>query len=942
MNITFVTKGLSFNGDSLTQGGLGGSETAVLCMARELAARDHKVRVFCDCDAPGVYSGVEYYLYEEFAPQAEIIPTDVLIASRFTEPLRVPSFAGLRVLWLHDLLDKGVDAFPAALFQTDKLFGLSQYHIDGYLKQHPFLERLFHQTRNGVDLEMVDANKRPKVPGKLIYTSRPERGLHYLLEEIFPKILDRAPHSQLYVASYSLQDLQPHSDVSDLYAYCQAKIEQYGDRVVQLGSLSKPELYQEISSAEVMLYPTQFPEISCISAIEAQACGTPIVTTADFALTETAGAGCLIQHPVGSEKYTQSAVNYVLDIQQDTKFAAFVAEKGLAFVEENGYTWHRIAREWEQLFNDHFSLRDSEKLSISLEESGNVAHAQIRRNREYARDYAFPRVAIKKFTAEHINAWNTLRSMLRPDIKTIYIPYAVNPAELLLFAKWFPKAQVFAKPMDSGDADWFRQALDGVENAHVCVSHPIAISQWDVIYLGSQLECESKFEKTLQALSQKLSSNGVFALAPRYRHEGLVSKRLWNFDGEDLRTVFANCESTSIFVPSGRDSVGYCYGYWAVVASKARTYSRLHLRDRMHRFRPKQSVSVCMITKNEEDWLLGCLKSIEQIADEIIIADTGSTDGTIEIARQFKNVEVHTVEFEDFSQARNASIESANGDWVLWIDADERITASSKIRKYLEGPLFDGLVIDQNHLSLDAQGDPDQPVRVFRNHKGFKFVGCIHEQPEMGGGGRYDVDIEPSLALSDVDIVHFGYITEEQRRWKCSARNIALLIKDVKENPHRMKTWMFVMRDYLNLVKWFLPKVDPVEGSVIQELLSAVVFTYFHKFNCVKTPIAERAFAFYQEALAYLAHFDLTLSNSEERPFQIGTSLAASFTEIENTTLQMRTRWFLCREEMEVFLDEQKQQLNKALGYVDDSSADAFHFHCELPNPEELLKLGLQ
>ena len=82
-------------------------------------------------------------------------------------------------------------------------------------------------------------------------------------------------------------------------------------------------------------------------------------------------------------------------------------------------------------------------------------------------------------------------------------------------------------------------------------------------------------------------------------------------------------------------------------------------------------LSVCMIVKNEEKTLARCLYSIKDIADEIVVVDTGSTDKTTDIAQEF-GAKVFSLDWkDDFSAARNFSLEKATGAWILIIDADE-------------------------------------------------------------------------------------------------------------------------------------------------------------------------------------------------------------------------------------------------------------------------------
>lgn len=94
-------------------------------------------------------------------------------------------------------------------------------------------------------------------------------------------------------------------------------------------------------------------------------------------------------------------------------------------------------------------------------------------------------------------------------------------------------------------------------------------------------------------------------------------------------------------------------------------------------------ISLCMIAKNEENFLEKCLNSVKNIADEIIIADTGSTDRTKEIAKKF-NARIYDFKWsDDFSKARNFSIKKAAKEWILILDADE--TISKKDLKKIKG-----------------------------------------------------------------------------------------------------------------------------------------------------------------------------------------------------------------------------------------------------------------
>ena len=92
----------------------------------------------------------------------------------------------------------------------------------------------------------------------------------------------------------------------------------------------------------------------------------------------------------------------------------------------------------------------------------------------------------------------------------------------------------------------------------------------------------------------------------------------------------------------------------------------------------KPEISVCMIVKNEEDNITQCLSSVRDVADEIVVVDTGSCDNTLAIAQSF-GAKVFSCPWEDnFSIPRNVSLEHAQGEWILMIDADEQLAEESK------------------------------------------------------------------------------------------------------------------------------------------------------------------------------------------------------------------------------------------------------------------------
>lgn len=195
-------------------------------------------------------------------------------------------------------------------------------------------------------------------------------------------------------------------------------------------------------------------------------------------------------------------------------------------------------------------------------------------------------------------------------------------------------------------------------------------------------------------------------------------------------------------------------------------------------------LSACLITKNEEQNLPRCLKSLEGLADEIVVVDTGSTDRTVEIAEQFGAKIGHFAWIDDFSAARNESLRLATGEWVLWIDADEEVDPSglTMIREGLMRPQFGGYFIQiDNRLGEGTTADRyvHTPVRLFRRLPGIEFTLRIHEQvlPSIERLGL------PTATIAGARLNHYGYTEQVMAERNKLDRTIGMLRREIDENP---------------------------------------------------------------------------------------------------------------------------------------------------------------
>jgi glycosyltransferase involved in cell wall biosynthesis len=142
-------------------------------------------------------------------------------------------------------------------------------------------------------------------------------------------------------------------------------------------------------------------------------------------------------------------------------------------------------------------------------------------------------------------------------------------------------------------------------------------------------------------------------------------------------------------------------------------------------------LSVCMIVKNEERFLPGCLRSVEGLADELVIVDTGSEDKTKDIVRAHGATLLEYPWTGDFSAARNVGLAHARGEFVLYIDADEEVVGADRepLRQAIVSRAHDAISVEvASRLPGRSAENVARYVRVFKNHDDVRFSYPIHEQ----------------------------------------------------------------------------------------------------------------------------------------------------------------------------------------------------------------------
>ncbi len=270
----------------------------------------------------------------------------------------------------------------------------------------------------------------------------------------------------------------------------------------------------------------------------------------------------------------------------------------------------------------------------------------------------------------------------------------------------------------------------------------------------------------------------------------------------------------------------------------------------------RPSVSLCMIVKDEALRLETCLQSAFEVVQEIVIVDTGSTDDTFLIASRF-GAKVSTFDFRkpDFSGARNQSLAHASGDWILVLDADETLTATSPavIRALTSQGGNAGYVVSRRNLRYPPGAElTDYAVRLFSNHPRHRYRGRVHETIDatiLENGGR--------IQTSNVTIEHMAP-TNGGQAFEKSRFYLGILEEELAANPDDL--------DRLNFRRAELHKLGLMdEATRTAERIAALapndptnhLNVGLYRLHRHDTVGAERAF---RKALALKPHDEQTLA----------------------------------------------------------------------------------
>ncbi len=190
-------------------------------------------------------------------------------------------------------------------------------------------------------------------------------------------------------------------------------------------------------------------------------------------------------------------------------------------------------------------------------------------------------------------------------------------------------------------------------------------------------------------------------------------------------------------------------------------------------------ISLCMIVKDEIKFIEDCLKAVKPYVDEIVVADTGSTDGTIEVLEKYGCKVFHFEWCDDYSKARNFAISKSSNNWVLILDADEHVIefnqeTINKIVKSNKGEII-GLVKNRSFVGTHSNVQTEDLPRFF-NRKYYSYIRDIHEEPSE------KFNFSPIVLDTGIVLNHYGYLTSTREEKGKNEQYLERLKKSLEKN----------------------------------------------------------------------------------------------------------------------------------------------------------------
>jgi 2-polyprenyl-3-methyl-5-hydroxy-6-metoxy-1,4-benzoquinol methylase/tetratricopeptide (TPR) repeat protein len=321
--------------------GIGGSEEAVIYLAKALVKQGWEVTVFNQCgEYAGTYDGVVYRNYYEF----NVKDTFHIFISWRHDIFRDSNIrCRKKIVWLHDIPNK--EEYKDAKTHLDKIIVLSQFH-KSLLPKLP--ERNVYVSSNGINIEDFKPSILPRNPHRMIYTSSYDRGIEHLLV-MWKDIRDAVPDAELHLfyGWKTYDEMMKAGRRSKKYRQVMTELMKQ-DGIFEHGRIGHRQLIKEFQKSGLWVYPSHFEEISCISAMKAQACGCVPVCTDYAALNETVMGGIKVHGKCGEGDTNEIFKTELIKVLKDTDYQEKLRKE---LPDKNIFSWEKVAKKWvDELF----------------------------------------------------------------------------------------------------------------------------------------------------------------------------------------------------------------------------------------------------------------------------------------------------------------------------------------------------------------------------------------------------------------------------------------------------------------------------------------------------------------------------------------------------------------------------------------------------------------
>jgi FkbM family methyltransferase len=393
--------GLNYDGTTLSKKGIGGSESSIISIARELVKIGFEVSIFNDCQtnetSPGTYDGVVYYpvtalgdrdyQFDIVISQRTVIPfTPIHLYDQVKQSpprdfdpelfrqLQRPN--QLKILWMQDTFIWGDHLVEPLLINNyiDEVFLLSDWHISyvaNTFSHGPrrnfevFKNRIFH-TRNAINRYIDWVDVKAKDPNLFVYNASVTKGMDPLIRRIWPKIKVAQPKAKLKIIGgyYKFRDERGLSPANQQVIELQ-KLTEHDPSIEFTGIIPQPKIAEIMAKASAFLYPGAYPETSGISSIESINYNTPVIGTRFGAMEEssTDSASYFIDYPIEPNGLfpwidpDQQAEDYARMVLQTINNPYLHQQKQNACnAAKDVSTWDTVALQWKQHFFRLFGL----------------------------------------------------------------------------------------------------------------------------------------------------------------------------------------------------------------------------------------------------------------------------------------------------------------------------------------------------------------------------------------------------------------------------------------------------------------------------------------------------------------------------------------------------------------------------------------------------------